>query len=164
MEYKLNNEEGNIAARIPDILKSQFVQRAEDLNAVKESFGDKAVEVIKANRSVKTRERWSTIAKRFGKNDIAALKKILWDNAGEFGFEFTCGETPDGMQFRVTKCPFADAARATNNVEWGLICQCNEDFDLVQGFNPDMGFKRTKTLMEGHDCCDHFYFMKNKNP
>ncbi|MFW9789019.1 MAG: L-2-amino-thiazoline-4-carboxylic acid hydrolase, partial [Candidatus Thorarchaeota archaeon] len=37
---------------------------------------------------------------------------------------------------------------------------CNEDEHIVAGFNPSIKFSRTKTLMEGHDCCDHCYVMK----
>jgi len=37
---------------------------------------------------------------------------------------------------------------------------CQNDFYIAEGFNSKIGLKRTKTLMEGHDCCDHFYYMK----
>lgn len=39
---------------------------------------------------------------------------------------------------------------------------CAGDPYIVEGFNPKMGFKRTKTLTLGDDCCDHFYYYKDK--
>ena len=33
----------------------------------------------------------------------------------------------------------------------------NEFVDIVKTMNPNLRLKRTKTLMEGHDLCDHIF-------
>jgi len=35
-----------------------------------------------------------------------------------------------------------------------VILSCGRDFELISGFNPKMRLTRTKTIMEGCDCCD----------
>ena len=60
----------------------------------------------------------------------------------------------------ITKCPLADLAKEVNAEDWGYILYCCDDPNIVEGFNPEMDLKRTKTLMQGDDCCDHFYCMK----
>jgi hypothetical protein len=41
--------------------------------------------------------------------------------------------------------------------ELGTSLSCARDFALINGFNPNITLKRTKTLMEGADCCDFRY-------
>ncbi|TFH07921.1 MAG: hypothetical protein E4H14_07485 [Candidatus Thorarchaeota archaeon] len=41
--------------------------------------------------------------------------------------------------------------------DWGYSLYCVDDEYMVMGFNPKMEFTRSKTLMEGHDCCNHCY-------
>ena len=61
---------------------------------------------------------------------------------------------------KITRCPFADMAIALGEEDWGFEFYCMSDYGMVEGFNPEIEFSRSKTLMEGHDCCDHFYKMK----
>ena len=37
---------------------------------------------------------------------------------------------------------------------------CSVDECIATTFNPQIGFRRTKTLMQGDEYCDHFYYMK----
>jgi hypothetical protein len=54
----------------------------------------------------------------------------------------------------------ADTFKAIEKVDLGVQFFCNEDAFIVEGYNPAIKFHRTKTLMEGDDCCDHRYTMK----
>jgi len=36
---------------------------------------------------------------------------------------------------------------------------CEADGPIAAAFNPRIRFQRTKTLMEGNDCCDHVYYI-----
>jgi predicted ArsR family transcriptional regulator len=146
------------------VRKMAFKDRIDDLNALKQVFGEQVVDIVLAERGKKTEHQWQNIARDHGKNDIDGLKETLWTWVQDAGFEFTVTETDEGTQFHVTKCPLAEIAHELQAADWGYICFCADDPHIVAGFNPAMGFRRTKTLMEGHECCDHFYYMASESP
>ncbi|RPI99443.1 MAG: hypothetical protein EHM36_15985 [Deltaproteobacteria bacterium] len=61
----------------------------------------------------------------------------------------------------VIHCRFADMYRELGLSELGYLLSCGRDFALIEGFNPEIRLKRTKTLMEGGNCCDFRIEMKN---
>lgn len=61
------------------------------------------------------------------------------------------------LSFDVTRCRYAEMYRAMGIPELGAILSCNRDAALIEGFNPDVRFSRTQTLMEGADHCDFRY-------
>jgi predicted ArsR family transcriptional regulator len=131
---------------------------------LKQEFGEQVVEIVAKERGKKVQENWRRIAKEHGRNDIEGIKQTLWQWVAEAGFEFIEIETEeDGTQFHVTKCPLADMARELGAEDWGVTCYCADDPHIVAGFNPDIGFRRTKTLMEGDPYCDQFYFLKKES-
>ncbi len=100
---------------------------------------------------------WSEISAREGTSidDLIRTQWMPWTEG-----EFTVEKIPNGIQIYCTKCPMADAFWAIERVDLGVQFFCNEDAFIVEGYNPDIKFHRTKTLMEGDDCCDHRYTMK----
>jgi predicted ArsR family transcriptional regulator len=146
--------------RIESIRKYEFGTRVNDLNALREVFGKQVEEIVLESRAKKIEADWRKIAEEHGRNDIQGMKETLWKWVLDEGIEYEVTDTEEGTQFRVTRCPLAEMAQELNATDWGYICFCADDPPMVAGFNPKMGFRRTKTLMEGHDCCDHFYFMR----
>lgn len=150
--------------KVRAVRTAAFKDRVDDLDALKQVFGEQVVDIVLAARAKKTEKNWRDIALNHGRNDIKGLEQTLWTWVADAGFEFTVTETDEGTQFRVTRCPIADMAHELQAADWGYVCYCADDPHIVAGFNPAMGFRRTKTLMEGHDCCDHFYYMRPESP
>jgi hypothetical protein len=140
--------------------KHEFAARVDDLNALRKRFGPEVETIVKENRAKKIEADWRKIAEEHGRNDIQGIKDTLWKWVLDEGIEYEFEDTLEGTQFRVTRCPLAKMAQEIGAANWGYICFCADDPPMVAGFNPKMGFRRTKTLMEGDDYCDHFYFMK----
>lgn len=155
-------EKEELLSAINNTRKMEFQARVDDLKALKEAFGEQVTSIILSERGKKVETQWAQIAQEVGRNDIQALKDTLWKWVQEVGFEFTSEDTPEGTQFTVTRCPIADMAREINEADWGYTCYCADDPHIVAGFNQEIGFKRTKTLMEGDDCCNHFYYINQK--
>ena len=44
----------------------------------------------------------------------------------------------------------------------GFLMVCNPDHAYAQASHPNIKLSRSKTLMEGHDCCDHTWFWNEK--
>jgi hypothetical protein len=59
--------------------------------------------------------------------------------------------------FDVTRCRYAEMYRALGIPELGAILSCNRDAALIGGFNPDVTFTRTQTIMGGASHCNFVY-------
>lgn len=65
--------------------------------------------------------------------------------------------TPERLAFNVTRCRYAEMYRQLGIPELGAILSCNRDAALIEGFNPDVAFTRTQTIMGGATHCDFVY-------
>ena len=66
----------------------------------------------------------------------------------------------DFVSWRITECLNAKIFRELNAADIGFATLCHGDEAWAKAFNPKIQFSRSKTLMEGHDCCDHCYKME----
>ena len=141
------------------IRKTQFTINI--LNKLKKRFGAEVNEVV--NDLVKEEEsrHWAYIAQQEETHTIENFIHLLWEPLPSIGFEFVVEKLADGTQMGCSRCPIYDLAKAIDGTEWLYLIECGRDLYNASSFNPNIGFHRTKTLMEGHDCCDHFYFMKD---
>lgn len=68
----------------------------------------------------------------------------------------TAEDTVSAYGIRVTECLHSEVFRAANlGGEIGHAAFCNMDFHSAPAFNPRFRLERTKTLMQGHDHCNH---------
>jgi len=63
-------------------------------------------------------------------------------------------DTESQVRYRFTRCLVAEEFNRLGATDIGLWF-CESDEPALKGFNPDLRFKRTKTLMEGDETCDH---------
>ena len=64
----------------------------------------------------------------------------------------------------VKRCAYVDMYERIGMKELGKVLSCLRDEFFYQGFNPEMEMCRSKTLMDGGDCCDFcFRFPKQKD-
>ncbi|MFQ5980754.1 MAG: L-2-amino-thiazoline-4-carboxylic acid hydrolase [Candidatus Heimdallarchaeota archaeon] len=135
----------------PSQLESLLAQWDQEYGS---RYNELAIELI----TDQTRKYWAKIADNEGKNDLDALMGVLWHNWDEGKYSVT--ENADGVQIHCTMCPIAEAFQSIGRQQEGLLFMCSEDPAIVEGFNPDIEFQRTKTLMNGDDCCNHRYSQK----
>ena len=69
-------------------------------------------------------------------------------------------QTGEAFSFNVTRCRYAELYRKLEIHELGTALSCARDYALIEGFNPDVSFKRTQTIMEGAAHCDFRYCLK----
>jgi hypothetical protein len=65
------------------------------------------------------------------------------------------------FEIRVTECLWAKTFREADAAEVGHRCICRPDFTMAHAFNPDIELVRDRTLMQGHDCCNHRYVVRS---
>jgi len=66
-------------------------------------------------------------------------------------------DTDNAFEMRITSCVEEMVFREADALDLGYACVCHADFGLPVGLNPKLKLIRTKTLMQGHDCCNHRY-------
>ncbi|MHA2207732.1 MAG: L-2-amino-thiazoline-4-carboxylic acid hydrolase [Candidatus Thorarchaeota archaeon] len=62
----------------------------------------------------------------------------------------------------VTDCIYAKVFNDIGAAEIGFLLHCKQDFPATPAIHPNMKLKRSKTLMENHDCCDFEYYWEDK--
>lgn len=64
-------------------------------------------------------------------------------------------ESATAFEIHVSQCLWASSFRSRNAADIGYAAICHPDYAASTAFNPRMTMTRTKTLMQGHDCCNH---------
>lgn len=157
------NKDKKKVSELEDQLKKQKFQAFKEkvilLKNLETKVGSRVLDAFNEYVYESSKANWHKIAEKHGSNSISDLIDVLWKPMKD-EFKFTVEQKKDGIQIYCTFCPLAQMAKELNEPEWGFRFYCMEDYGIVDGFNPKIGFKRTKTLMQGHVYCDHFYFMK----
>jgi len=140
------------------MLKQEMSQRAVLFEKLVDRYGPGVLDVVAENTVEQTRERLQQAD--LPERNLDTVMEILWDQMGDLA-EFAVEErTPERLELRVTRCLFADEMRRLGAADIGLAFYCAYDHGFCQGLNPAMTFTRTRTLMQGNDCCDHTYELK----
>lgn len=66
-------------------------------------------------------------------------------------------DNDNAFEIKVTECLEEIVFREADAAHLGYACICHADFGLPVGINSKLKLIRTKTLMQGEDCCNHRY-------
>lgn len=155
-EFKLSHvKRREIQAEMAALLIEAFTQavgREKTMEIVTKAIAEDAVlsgRKLAARYSGNTMEVLSRIVKEVWAEDDAMKMTII-------------SETDDELHFDVTHCGYTEAYRRLGILDLGVVLSCSRDFVFPEGFNPDIELVRTKTIMEGADCCDFRYRRKKR--
>ncbi len=121
---------------------------------LEEEYGAGALEALARWKDDKNRERWREIAEETGRNDPEYLFRLFTDRVHDYD---VVRKERNALEVVVTRCAHAENFRRFNATDVGMKMICMGDYAVVQGFNPEISFRRPKTLMGGDECC-HFIF------
>lgn len=129
------------------------------IEALGAEFGrERVIEVVRATIIRIAQEQGAALAESMGSDDLPTFADSLrfWtqDNALEIE---VLQRSEEAFDFNVTRCRYAELYRALGIPELGAVFSCNRDGALIEGFNPDVAFTRTQTIMEGAPFCDFRY-------
>jgi hypothetical protein len=124
---------------------------------------EKLVEMLTRAYSDAASERVHEQLKRNPANDLVTYTEDLRHPNPLFRHALTfrlLEDTPTAVEARVTECLWANTFCSANAADIGYACLCHSEFAAVPAFNPKMRLTFTKTLMQGHECCNPRYVME----
>ncbi|MDR2600303.1 MAG: L-2-amino-thiazoline-4-carboxylic acid hydrolase [Oscillospiraceae bacterium] len=137
------------------------IEKANLLKIMKDYYGEEAYRVFAKADGEEVRLLARKRAEELGDNSIEPLLNELFEAFREQGTEYTMEKTDSGYQINCTKCRAYDIAERFGIQEQMYYMNCTADPYIAEGFNSNIGFKRTKTRMLGDEYCDHFYYYKD---
>jgi len=127
-------------------------------------YGDGVYEVARSVIVGVAREQGAALAERIGGDSLPAFARGLGAWSADGALETEVVELDDeSFAFDVTRCRYAEMYRSLGLEELGTTLSCNRDGALIEGFNPNVEFARTRTIMGGADRCD-FRFTLRETP
>jgi len=126
-------------------------------NLANEIGKDEFIEMLKRARSELSKQEGQNLAKSLGKNDMASLAAFLKDNvlSNNAYTDEIVEDTDQAFAANTTECLYAKTFREADAADIGYAAMCHGDYAFTHAFNPKMKYTRTKTLMQGDDCCNH---------
>jgi hypothetical protein len=124
---------------------------------------ERLITLLKKHAEKRGTEMGKMFAERFGGNDFAILKKIFSPDSPNFKNVLTMSITEDTAtvhELKVTECIFASTFVEAKAGDLGFATICYADYNMASGFNPKIKMVRDKTLMQGHDYCNHRYLLE----
>jgi hypothetical protein len=96
---------------------------------------------------------------------LPELRQVVkrWQKGGALELDVLCDED-EAFDFNVTRCQYAEMYQRLGIPELGPILSCSRDAAMIDGFNPEIEFRRTQTLMMGAPHCDFRYRCGQNSP
>ena len=137
-------------------LNGHFIPYLQGLGSVLGEGG--FIETLKRASSEVGSRRGHNAAETWPDNSLVSLTKGLREHSGLLRDvqEYDIVEDTDtAFEIEVTECLWAKVFRESGASDIGCATVCHQDFAFAEGFNASIKLVRTKTLMQGDDCCDH---------
>ena len=136
-----------------------YGQMAQTTKAFMEKYGEKEVlDFIKERTEKRMTSFGKSEAQRHG--DKVSFEKYVEKFRGGYENALTkevVKDTDTVFELKVTECIWHEAFKRFGAQEIGAAEVCHGDYAWARGYSPHLRMERTKTLMEGHDCCNHCY-------
>ena len=134
------------------------------LKAVGDEIGRKRlIKIIQSAAEAQARQSSKKTAENSAKPDFSSYTEWarkptrFWQHV----LTFTVVEdTPSAFEVRVTECLWAKTFRDAGGADIGYAVVCHPDFANAEGYSTKLRLVRTKTFMQGHDCCNHRWLWK----
>ncbi len=124
---------------------------------------DEFIEMLKGASGDAARSGAEHHAGEMASNDLASFK--VWatepDRLYQHALKWEVVEdTESTFGVKISECLWAKTFRDADAGDIGYAGICHGDYAWASGYNPKLRMERTKTLMQGHDCCDHRWIME----
>ena len=125
------------------------------------TFGDGVYDIARDVIVDVAREQGAALAEHLGDDSLPAFAAGLgaWSADGALVSE-VIELSDESFAFDVTRCRYAEMYRSLGLDDLGATLSCNRDGSLIDGFNPNVEFTRTQTIMSGASHCDFRFALR----
>lgn len=129
------------------------------LQGLRSQIGEDAfIDMLKQASAESGRNAGRNMALSIPDADFASFKS--WATAPDRFFQHVLTwdvveDSETALEVKVTECLWAKTFREAGATDIGYAGVCHGDFAMASAYNSHMRMERTKTLMQGHDCCNH---------
>jgi hypothetical protein len=120
---------------------------------------EKTIELLKKYTSERMLRMGQEQAKRSPDNTFGTYVAMFRGGYENTLTKEVVGDTDKAFELNVTECIWASTFLKADAGDIGYAGVCFGDYAWAEGFNPKIRLVRDKTLMEGHDCCNHRYIL-----
>ena len=134
------------------------------IKAVSQRIGkDEALAILKEVNQQEAFQRGQDQMNSERQNGIEELVDDVatWGDGGIWEMD-VIEQTSTTYFFNVSRCPYFEKYRDLGLEEFGVEFSCCRDEPFARGFNPQLKLVRSKTIMEGADCCDFRYYLHSE--
>jgi hypothetical protein len=116
------------------------------------------IEMIKRASDEEVKQAAKKETRNLQENDFASFRAEYRKKPDRFWDHILTStiieDTDKAIESKITECLFAKTFRDANAADIGYAYCCHLDFASAQAYNPKLRLIRTKTLMNGDDCCN----------
>ncbi|NNM04551.1 MAG: L-2-amino-thiazoline-4-carboxylic acid hydrolase [Gemmatimonadetes bacterium] len=130
------------------------------IRTLRQELGEpEAIRLLNLTSEKMGRERGKMHAERSPDTSFESFVSIFRQMASGESLTATVEEDSENtFELRVSECLWEAVFREADLAgDIGHAAVCNMDYSWPRAFNPAFKMERTKTLMQGHDCCNHRY-------
>jgi len=142
------------------LMQRQFRDFIEFAQAAQQEFGkEETIELIKKLATELNLERGQKQAQNSKDRSLKAYTRMFanpksWEPVLKMQ---VVEDAETAFELKVAECLLATVFRDANAGDIGYAHICWGDYAWAEGFNPKIKLVRDKTLMQGHDYCNHRY-------
>jgi hypothetical protein len=133
----------------------------KSVRAIQTKYGAEGVEAIHQALTELASEKGRKMAQEANADTLPAFCSALEARCTGSHEWFKLEDSDKRQAYRFTRCIWAEIFAELDALDIGFWL-CEGDEPISSAFNPAIGFQRTKTLMEGDDCCDHIFYLKDR--
>ena len=149
---------------IPIIVRREIEARIAGplINAYAEAMGrEKALEIASKVILELAEESGAALARSCGGNSFDDLSRGTerW-SAGDALERDVIEHSDDRYNYNITRCGYAEMYKSLGMADLGFVLSCGRDGKMFGGFNREIHFERSQTIMQGASHCDFRLSMK----
>jgi hypothetical protein len=140
---------------------SQYREYIELVKELEKEWGrERTIEFLKKITTAKMTMYGKSQAARAAENSFENYVSQFREGYENMLTKEVVKDTDTVFELRVTECIWADTFLRADAGHIGYAAVCWGDYAWAESFNEKIVMVRDKTLMQGHDCCNHRYLWK----
>lgn len=143
--------------------KKKLTEQLEILRELRKRFGEEVIEIASKARLAVHKDWMKALSKGAPSRPSEVFEHSAFSvtaaNSDHLVYDVV-EDSSERFAVEIKKCRYADFYKEQGSPEIGYAMHCALDFGEAEAYWPGVSLTRTKTLMQGDECCNHCYELK----